>query len=384
MWRVTNRARRHIPRPSSFRPAALRPTQRQVAGPWIPDVERSTAIVDCAVYVDGVRQEPGHDERGRPDWRAAHDQVVSTGTGFVWIGLHEPSNAQLAGLAEHFNLHPLAVEDAVSAHQRPKLESYDDEMLFAVVKTVHYDETAVSETDPSTAVEVVDTGEVMVFLGSDYVITVRHGEHGGLHALRKRLEQQQALLAEGPSSVLHGILDHVVDDYLAVAEALQRDIDEMEVAVFGGAARSVDTNRMYILKREVLALQRSAAPLTAPLRSLGGTEMPLVAEEFREYFRDVNDHLGQVIDQVTAFDDLLNTLVSAHLAQVSVVQNEDMRKISAWVAIAAVPTMVAGIYGMNFTHMPELRWRFGYPMVVGIVVCVCLWLHRSFKRAGWL
>nr|WP_241895632.1 magnesium and cobalt transport protein CorA [Jatrophihabitans sp. GAS493] len=381
---MTNRARRHIPRPASLRPAVLRPGPRHAPVPWIPEVERSTAIVDCAVYVGGVRHEPSHDDRGRPNWREAHDGVVASGEGFVWIGLHEPSDAQLAGLAEHFNLHPLAVEDAVSAHQRPKLESYDDEMLFAVVKTVHYDESAVSSTDSSTTVEVVDTGEVMVFLGVDYVITVRHGEHGGLHALRKRLEKEQTLLAEGPSAVLHGILDHVVDDYLAVAEALQTDIDEMEVAVFGGAARSLDTNRMYILKREVLALQRSAAPLTVPLRSLGETEMPLIAEEIREYFRDVNDHLGQVIDQVTAFDDLLNTLVSAHLAQVSVIQNEDMRKISAWVAIAAVPTMVAGIYGMNFDHMPELHWRFGYPLVVGIVVGVCLWLHHSFKRAGWL
>jgi len=340
--------------------------------PWIPEVDRSTAIVDCAVYRDGKR-EP---ECG--SWEEAHDDVLRHRSGFVWIGLHEPSERQFAGIATRFGLHPLAVEDAVQAHQRPKLERYDD-MLFAVVKTVHYD-----DTQANGATEVVETGEVMIFLGANYVITVRHGEHGNLRAMRKRLESDAQLLEQGPSVVLHAILDHVVDDYLAVTAALQEDIDEVETSVFAGADRGADSNRMYILKREVLALRRSAGPLSAPLRTLADRPLRLVAEDIREYFRDVDDHLSEVVEQVASFDDLLNTLVAANLAQVSVAQNEDMRKISAWVAIAAVPTMVAGVYGMNFDHMPELHWRYSYPIIAGIVVIFCIGLYRSFKRNGWL
>lgn len=341
--------------------------------PWVPDVDRSTAIVDCAVYRDG-RRVPG-----QPTWQEAHEDVLRHRSGFVWIGLHEPSERQLDGIAVHFDLHPLAVEDAVQAHQRPKLDQYDD-MLFAVVKTVHYDDTPPSHGSDS----VVDTGEVMVFLGQNYVITVRHGEHGSLRTMRKRLEADTELLEQGPSVVLHAILDGAVDGYLAVTAALQQDIDEVETSVFAGANRGADSNRMYILKREVLALRRSAGPLSAPLRMLADRPLRLVAEDIREYFRDVDDHLSQVVEQVASFDDLLNTLVSANLAQVSVGQNEDMRKISAWVAIAAVPTMVAGIYGMNFDHMPELHWRFGYPLVLGAVLLFCIGMYRSFKRNGWL
>jgi magnesium transporter len=340
--------------------------------PWIPDVDRSTALVDCAVYRDGCRLP------GLSDWEQAHADVTEQRSGFVWIGLHEPSERQLAGIAERFALHPLAVEDAVVAHQRPKLEQYDN-TLFAVVKTIHYDPNG-----PSGGAEVVVTGEVMVFLGSNFVITVRHGEHGGLRTLRKRLEADAELLANGPSVVLYAVLDAIVDSYLVVTSALQRDIDEVETAVFSGVNRFSETNRMYLLKREVLALRRAATPLSEPLRSLADRPLDLVAEEISEYFRDVDDHLAHVVDQVMAFDDLLNNLVSANLAQVSVVQNEDMRKISAWVAIAAVPTAVAGIYGMNFTHMPELHWRYGYPLILSGIAVVCLVLFRAFKRNGWL
>jgi magnesium transporter len=360
-----------VPRPRSFRPA-LRGGRKSHL-PWIPDVDRSTAIVDCAVYRDGERQP------GECTWQEAHDDVLSKGSGFVWIGLHEPTERQLEGIAERFGLHPLAVEDAVVAHQRPKLERYDD-MLFAVVKTVHYDDAQ----PHGAAAEVVETGEVMVFLGANYVITVRHGEHSALRSMRKRLEQNTELLALGPSVVLHAILDRVVDEYLAVAAALQADIDEIEVSVFAGANRAADTNRMYSLKREVLALRRSAAPLLNALGRLSDQPLAEVHPDVREYFRDVSDHLLEVVELVASFDDLLNNLVTANLAQVSVVQNEDMRKISAWVAIAAVPTMVAGIYGMNFDNMPELHWRFGYPLVVGVVTLVCLGLFRAFKRNGWL
>jgi magnesium transporter len=340
--------------------------------PWIPDVDRSTAIVDCAVYRNGVR------EPGSPGWQQALDDVRRNQSGFLWIGLHEPSERQLAGIAEAFDLHPLAVEDAVHAHQRPKLDRYD-ESLFVVVKTVHYN----TEGD-SPMTEVVETGEVMAFVGKDFIVTVRHGEHGGLRNMRKKLESDPAQLSLGPSVVLHAILDRVVDDYLAVTAALQCDIDDIEIGVFDGVLRQAETNRIYLLKREVLALKRAVAPLSAPLRMLAERPMRFVHEDVREYFRDVDDHLIQVADQVAEFDGLLTTLVSANLAQVSVRQNEDMRKIAAWVAIISVPTMVAGIEGMNFVHMPEREWVFSYPAVAAITLAICFGLHRLFKRNGWL
>lgn len=338
--------------------------------PTSEQLDSSAAVVDCAVYCDGVRQ-PGNFL-----WTDALAAVRETETGFVWLGLHEPTEQQLAPIAEAFDLHPLAVEDAVHAHQRPKLDRYDD-FLLAIVKTVHY-------SDHVATAEVVETGEVMIFVGIDFVITVRHGVHGGLRAMRKRLEADQELLALGPAVVLHAIMDQVVDGYLTVAAELQTDIDEAETSVFAGASRFADANRLYILKREVLALRRATAPLTAPLKQLAERPMRIVAEDVREYFRDVEDHLTLVVEQVAGFDDLLTTLVGANLAQVSVVQNEDMRKISAWVGIVSVPTLVAGVYGMNFDHMPELHWAYGYPLIVGSTLSICVGLHRAFKRNGWL
>ncbi len=332
----------------------------------------TSAIVDCAIYRDGRRL------AGTPSWSEALSEVRERGSGFVWIGLHEPREDQLAPIAAAFDLHALAVEDAVHAHQRPKLDRYD-ESLFAVVKTVHYN----SEGESATT-EVVETGELMIFVGRDFVITVRHGEHGGLRTMRRRLEDDSNQLCLGPAVVLHAILDQAVDGYLAVAAELQTDIDEAETSVFAGASRYADANRLYILKREVLALRRATAPLSAPLKLLAERPMRLVHDEVREYFRDVDDHLTQVVELVAGFDDLLTTLVQANLAQVSVVQNEDMRRISAWVGIISVPTLVAGIYGMNFDHMPELHWAYGYPLVVAGTATICLTLHRTFKRNGWL
>jgi len=360
-----------VPRPSSLR-SVVRRSSRTARIPHIPDVDRSQAIVDFAVYRDGIR-EPDFET-----WMDAHDDVLRSGSGFVWIGLHDPSAHQLAVIGDHFGLHPLAVEDAAGAHQRPKVDEYDD-IVFAVVKTVHYDEMG-----PHELTEVIDTGEIMAFLGENFVITVRHGQHGGLRALRRTLESDPGRLSRGPSAVLHGVLDLVVDNYVQVCDALQSDVDEAEVAVFAGADRSAQSNRMYILKREALTLRRVTAPLAAPLRRLGDGSIRLIAEDVHEYYRDVEDHLTQVVEQVAAFDELLNTLVNANLAQVSVAQNEDMRKISAWVAIAAVPTMVAGVYGMNFDNMPELHWRFGYFLVLGLVTTTCVLLFMAFKRNHWL
>ncbi|MGW2016937.1 magnesium/cobalt transporter CorA [Streptomyces sp. NPDC001927] len=333
-----------------------------------------SSVVNCVLYEDGARQ------RGSCPADEAVRRVRKSGDGFVWIGLHEPSVEEFAGLAELFGLHPLAVEDAVHAHQRPKLERYDD-TLFAVFKTVRY----VEHEELTATSEVVDTGELMVFTGPDFVITVRHGSHGSLGPLREALEAEPDQLAKGPAAVLHAIADHVVDDYLAVADAVQNDIDAVETAVFSEQVSRGDAGRVYQLKRELLELKRAVAPLDRPLQALATAQpLSLVSAEIQPYFRDVADHLSRITEQITSFDALLDSILQAHLAQVTVAQNEDMRKITAWAAIIAVPTMVCGVYGMNFDHMPELRWTYGYPLVVSVMALACFLLHRSFRRNGWL
>ncbi|MGW4780952.1 magnesium/cobalt transporter CorA [Streptomyces filamentosus] len=335
-----------------------------------------SAVVNCVVYADGVRRTAPGAAIGAEE---ALRYVRRSGDGFVWIGLHEPAEKELTVLAELFGLHPLAVEDAVHAHQRPKVEEYDG-VLFAVLKTVRY----VEHEELTATSEVVDTGELMAFVGPDFVVTIRHGGHGSLGPLREALEAVPEQLAKGPSAVLHAVADHVVDDYLAVADAVQTDLDAIENAVFSDQADRRDAGRIYQLKRELLELRRAVAPLSRPLTELATRPMPLVDPEIRAYFRDVTDHLSRVTEQVASYDTLLDSVLQAHLAQVTVAQNEDMRKITAWAAIVAVPTMVCGVYGMNFEHMPELRWTYGYPVVLGVIAVACYVIHRGFRRNGWL
>ncbi len=331
----------------------------------------SNCIVGLGVYVDGV---PVEHSTSVPD---AARQAREQG-GYLWLGLHEPTEAQIEEVALEFDLHPLAVEDAVLAHQRPKLERYDDR-LFAVLKTCKY-----LEHDTLTASsEVITTGEVMVFVGPAFVITVRHGRHSGLHHLRAELEGNQALLQHGPAAVLYAVADLVVDSYTDVVTAMETDIDELEESVFS-PRRTDDIGRIYQLKRELLELRRAVTPLTAPLRTLAERDLPQVPEKLRDYFRDIQDHAFRVHDQLGSYDDLLTSILQASLARVTLAENEDVRKISAWVAIAALPTAVAGIYGMNFDYMPELRWRLGYPLVMLVIVSSCLFLYTRFKRSGWL
>jgi len=298
--------------------------------------------------------------------------------GFVWLGLFEPTEAELSTIAERYGLHPLAVEDAVYAHQRPKLEHYD-EALFMVLKTARY----VEHEELTATSEVVDTGEVMVFLGANYVITVRHGEHSGLTDLRARLEDQQELLCLGPSAVLYAVADLVVDTFVDVAGAVTEDVDELETSVFS-PDRTDDIGRLYQLKRELMSLRKAVTPLEVPLQKLAERQIDVVPDAMRSYFRDVQDHAIRVRDQVTGLDELLSSILQASLARTTLADNEDMRKISAWAGIIAIPTAIAGIYGMNFEFMPELRWRYGYPLVLVVIVIACVLLYRGFKRNGWL
>ncbi|MQY20473.1 Cobalt/magnesium transport protein CorA [Nocardia sp. RB20] len=329
------------------------------------------AIVDCAVYRDGRRLP------GRFTHSEALAEVREKGSGFVWIGMHAPDAEQMADVAQIFGLHELAAEDAVQAHNRPKLERYDD-VLILILRTVKY-----VEHERNTVSEIVETGEIMVFLGPDFVITVRHGEHTGLTGVRHGLESMPERLALGPSTVLHAVADHVVDSYVMVTEEIEDDVEEMEEEVFSPRSR-VTIEASYQLKREVVELRRAVAPLALPLQLLSHeTNLPL-PKEIRRYFRDVADHHTAAVDHIRDFDESLSALINAALAKVSVQQNTDMRKISAWAAIAAVPTMIAGIYGMNFEHMPELHWVWGYPAVVGIILMICTGLFVNFRRNNWL
>jgi magnesium transporter len=330
-------------------------------------------IVDCGIYRDGQRTD------GPADFSDALAEARARG-GFVWIGLHEPSEQEFDLVTQEFGLHPLAVEDALKAHQRPKLEVYDDS-LFLVLKPVVYEQ----ESDR------VSSGEVMVFLGDAFVVTVRHGEGSPLKAVRERLEREPQMLHKGPTAVLYAIADDVVDHYLDVATELQTDLEELEAEVFSpdrGGSRNT-ASRIYTFKRQVLEFRRATGPLALPVTRLAGfgqsgLSVPFVNEKARPFFRDVNDHLTRVNESVEGLDRLVSDVLSAHLAQMSVRQNDDMRKISAWAAMAAVPTMIAGIYGMNFDHMPELHWMWGYPGVIALMAGLEVLLYRQFKKRDWL
>jgi magnesium transporter len=319
-------------------------------------------IVDCAVYEQGVRR-PGELELTKASDAACQDAC------FVWIGLFEPNAEEFDAVSREFELHELAVEDAIKAHQRPKLEVYGD-TAFIVLKTARYDE----------ATETVEFGEIQLFVSRDFIITVRHGETA-LHDVRLSLEERPDLLAYGPGAVLHAILDRVVDDYLPVMAAIDSDVREVEGEVFSHS-RANPAERIYHLKREVLELHDAVAPLDEPLSRLASGER--VHRDIRPYFRDVHDHLLRVVGQVESFRDLLTSVLTANLTQASVRQNEDVRKISAWAAIIAVPTAIAGLYGMNFEHMPELEWTYGYPLVIAIILVICVALYVKFRSVGWL
>ena len=296
--------------------------------------------------------------------------------GFVWAGSHDPGSAELDELFTVFEPHPLAVEDAVTARQRPKFERYGDWVLM-VVHTARYLD------DPET----VEFGEIQMLADSDSVVVIRRGEATPLDATRTGLERRPDDLSSGPVSVIHAVVDVVVDSYDAVLDGLDDDVSEIELAVFSPDERDRDAGlveRMYFLQREVLQLHRALQPLSGALAALRSDRIVQGRAGWDAYFRDVADHLQRQIDQLHVLRDLIAGALAANSSQVGLRQNDDMRKISAWVAIAAVPTMIAGIYGMNFDRMPELHTRYGYPVVLTVMAVACLTLHRAFRRSGWL
>jgi len=323
-------------------------------------------IVDCAHYRDGRRQHQGMMD---PAEAAA---ICRFEAGFVWLGMVEPSPEELGDVQEVFGLHELAVEDAQSFHLRPKVEQYEGEIYFVVLRTARYVDQR----------EEVEFGEISLFIGPGFVITARQGAASDLHPARLRLEARPQLLEQGPASVLWAILDQVVDDYAPVVEGLERDIEEVEKLVFSGS--SAPTHRIYLLRREVTDFWRAVHPLLGAANAITQGGVLPRGDILRPYFRDVDDHLKLVNDEIVAQRDLLSTILQANMAVVSVEQNDVVRRISAWAAIITVPTFIASFYGMNFNHMPELQKSWGYPAVVTLMVLSALALWAGFKRARWL
>jgi magnesium transporter len=326
-------------------------------------------IIDRAVYRNGVRD---------PEL-VAFDELsaaCSSGDAMAWLGLYEPTREELESAAQAFGLHELAVEDVLTAHQRPKLERYGD-TYFAVLRAARY----VDKT------ETVVFGEVDIFAGPNFVITIRHGEAPSLGRVRRSLEARPELLARGPVAVVYGVIDHVVDGYFPVVAGLENDIDEIEDEVFGGSATV--SRRMYELTREVIEFQRATKPLASILRRM--IDLPGVDDEERRYLRDVQDHAIRIEEAVDGFRALLQNILSVHLTletkvltEVAVSQNEQVQKISAWAAILFAPTLIGTIYGMNFKQMPELRWELGYPMAIALMLGVSAALYLVFKRRRWI
>jgi len=336
-------------------------------------------IVDNAIYVDGRRAvEPRSLRETYEALRQEH--------GVAWIGLYRPTEEEFASVAEEFELHELAVEDALEAHQRPKIERYGN-TLFVVLRPARY----------LDAPEEVEFGEIHVFVGEDFVVTVRHGEAPALSEVRRRMEADPELLRRGPEAILYAIMDRVVDGYVPVVRGLENDIDEIEVEVFGGNAGV--SRRIYELSREVIEFQRAIKPLPGMLsRLIAGFEKYEVDPELQRYLRDVQDHAIRVVEQVDGFRELLQNILSVNLtlvglqqneevkslSEAAVQQNDEVKKISAWAAILFAPTLVGTVYGMNFDHMPELHWTLGYPLALALMLLVSVSLYLVFKRRGWL
>ncbi|MFD4568563.1 magnesium and cobalt transport protein CorA [Streptomyces sp. NPDC058467] len=366
----------------ALNPPAAPPAQPPSPRPDAPAPESADvgSVVQAALYRDGVRV-------STPTSLAdTFRQLREQPDGMAWIGLARPTERELLSLAAEFDLHPLAVEDAMEAHQRPKLERYG-ETLFVVLSAARYLDAA----------EEVDFGELHVFVGPDFVITVRHGAAPDLSAVRRRMEETPELLKLGPEAVLYAILDSVVDGYVPVVTGVQNDIDEIETEVFRGDPEV--SRRIYELSREMVEFQRATRPLVGMLHALmAGFAKYGTDEELQRYLRDVADHVTHTSERVDGFRQALTDILTVNatlvtqqqnaemraLAEAGFEQNEEIKKISSWAAILFAPTLVGTIYGMNFERMPELSWEFGYPFAIGLMGVVCVSLYVIFKRRDWL
>jgi magnesium transporter len=330
------------------------------------------AVVDCAVYVGGVRRP------GQLHYADAFRQARRRRDAFVWLGLHEPDHQTMIAIAQTFGLHELTIDQAVADGHRPAADRHGD-VTQLVLRTARYVEhEQLTETS-----EVVDTGDVMVLVGHRFVITIRHGAAGALSQVREDLQQQQAMLAEGPWAVAWAVCSRMVDLYLDVAGHVEHDLEHLEETAFAPDCPP-DVAHIYQLKRELVEFKRAVMPLQEPLHRLVDGDTETIPEPLHRYFADVRSRLSRAVDRVAGFDDLLNSILQARLAQVAVDQNNDMRKIASWAALAAVQTAIAGVYGMNFEVMPETTWTYGYPAVVLLMFVAAVALYRRFRRVGWL
>ncbi|MFJ1708045.1 magnesium and cobalt transport protein CorA [Kitasatospora sp. NPDC088346] len=385
-WRVraVRASKRPFSRPAGPVPAGPTPAPEHSMDPRpeqrTESVSLERSVVDAAVYRDGRRID------APASLSEIYQQVPGKPGTMTWIGLFRPAEAQLTEAAERFGLHELAVEDAIVAHQRPKLERYGD-TLFVVLRAARYLDDA----------EEVDFGEIHLFVGPDFVVTVRHSQSPDLSAVRRRLEDDPGLLALGPEAVLYAVLDAVVDGYAPVIAGLQHDIDEIETEVFGGDPGV--SRRIYELSREVIEFQRATRPLLDIMANLeAGFEKYGTDEELRRYLRDVADHATTAAERVDGFRQMLQNILTVNATLVSQAQNEEMKllaeaghaqnneikKISSWAAILFAPTLIGTVYGMNFERMPELKWAFGYPFAIALMALVCASLYLVFKRRDWL
>lgn len=303
-------------------------------------------------------------------------EVLKQPETFVWIGLYEPDQTLLRKIQEEFSLHDLAVEDALTAHQRPKMDRFE-RSLFVVLRTAQLKE-------PSAQC-AIDYGETHIFLGSNYVVTVRHGNATSYAPVRARCESTPELLKQGPAFVLYALMDFIVDQYFPIVDAFEGELESLEGRIFGQPFSRRTTSRIYRLRRDLLALKRVVSPVIEMSGRLSRLEEDdLIPRATRPYFRDVLDHTLRISEMIDNVRDLLGTALEAHLSLISVSQNQDTRRLAAWAAIVAVPTMIAGIYGMNFDVMPELRWAFGYPFVLAVTIGICVTLYMRFKANNWL
>ncbi len=331
-----------------------------------PQATVKGGVIDCAAYAGGRRVSTlALGEMGA--------YLVSNPEAFVWAGLYEPTHEVLRTVQRQFHLHDLAIEDAYRAHQRPKLEHYED-TLFAVLRTVQF--VGVDEH--------LEFGETHVFVGDRFVVSVRHGSLRSHVDLRARCEATPQLLAKGPAYVFYSLMDFNVDQYFPVVESLSERLGNLEEAIFEAQVSRDTLGTIYHLKRDLLAVKRAVSPLIEVSNRLARIEVPLLSEGTRVYFQDVYDHVVRLNEMIDMQRELLTTALEANLSLISIAQNDHMKRLASWAAIIAVPTMVAGIYGMNFANMPELHWAYGYPVSLGIMVVACVGLYVGFRRAGWL